>query len=102
MSEKKKQVRENFKNAVFKRDRYKCKFCDETENLDAHHIFNRNDMPNGGYVKENGITLCPVHHRQAEQFHETGEAYPGMSPEQLMKKIFSSYDLAVRMSNKLK
>lgn len=26
--------------------------------LDAHHITDRNEMPNGGYVPENGISLC--------------------------------------------
>jgi hypothetical protein len=40
--------------------------CDTTGILEAHHITNRNEMPNGGYVVENGITLCPKHHRQVE------------------------------------
>lgn len=40
--------------------------------LDVHHITNRKMMPNGGYVKENGITLCDCYdvcHFRAEQFN---------------------------------
>ena len=101
MSAKKKQVRDRFREAVFKRDGHKCVFCDITENLDAHHIYDRHDMPNGGYVKENGITLCPKHHEDAEHFHWAGNPVPGMSPEDLMKKIGSTYDRAVAASLKL-
>jgi hypothetical protein len=34
--------------------------------LEVHHITNRNLLPKGGYVKENGITLCPSDHEKAE------------------------------------
>lgn len=67
----KKQIRENFRNDVFKRDKYKCVFCDCVENLDAHHITDRNEMPNGGYTKYNGITVCSEHHLLCEKFHMT-------------------------------
>ena len=63
----KKLIRQKFRDEVFGRDGYKCVFCGKTNNLDAHHITNRNEMPNGGYVKENGITLCPVHHSIEEE-----------------------------------
>lgn len=66
---RKKQIRKNFRDAVFKRDGNKCVFCDCTEDLDAHHITDRNEMPNGGYVAANGITVCPVHHEECEQYH---------------------------------
>lgn len=66
MSLSKKTVRHSFREAVFKRDGYKCLFCDVTTNLDAHHIVNRNLMPNGGYILSNGATLCPIHHIEAE------------------------------------
>lgn len=96
MSAKKKKIRENFRNAVFTRDGYKCVFCDITNCLDAHHITDRNEMPNGGYVKENGITLCPEHHVLAEIWHETnGELYEeGFTPEDLYIKINSSLEKA--------
>lgn len=105
---KKKQVRQNFRDAVFKRDGYKCKFCDETENLDAHHITNRNDMPNGGYVKENGISLCPKHHEMAESAYwwSTNSSFTkvrlaGFNPDELYVKIDSSYELAKKKSEML-
>jgi len=101
MSQKKKKIRSDFRNAVFNRDGYKCKFCEETEDLDAHHITDRNEVPNGGYVQENGISLCKVHHELAEVFHSTGTAAPGFAPEDLYKAIGSSYEKAVEASEKL-
>lgn len=77
----KKQIRQNFNDSVFKRDKYKCVFCKITENLDASHITDRHEMPNGGYAKENGITLCPQHHMDAEKFHMT----KGESPQNFVK-----------------
>ena len=100
---KKQLVRHNFREAVFKRDGYKCVFCDVTEDLDAHHITDRNEMPNGGYVKENGITLCPAHHLDAERYHITGgeDFVEGLHPDDLYAKIGSSYELAVEKSKRL-
>src|SRR5690349_13291884 len=72
----KKQLRESFKNGVFSRDGHRCKICGkhaQAVKLDAHHIINRNLMPNGGYVLENGITLCDTPdgcHFKAEKFEE--------------------------------
>lgn len=76
----KKQIRRAFRNAVFKRDGYRCAMCGKPGKdrqgadahltfhskisgaslllLDAHHITERNDMPDGGYFEENGISLC--------------------------------------------
>lgn len=79
----KKQIRAAFRKVVFERDNYKCKCCKENGYdgqdrrmdtkagkllmpLDAHHITNRNKFPNGGYVKENGVSLCPSCHKKAE------------------------------------
>lgn len=100
----KKEIRADFRDSVFKRDKYKCTFCDKTENLDAHHITDRNLMPNGGYVKENGITLCHKHHMDAEKFHQTDgkEWVNGMHPDDLYVKINSSIDIAIEKSSKLK
>jgi hypothetical protein len=127
MSSKKKEVRNNFKNAVFKRDKYTCRCCnlryteEEAETfLDAHHITDRNEMPNGGYVKENGISLCKYEqptpgqelrkdsevnscHMKAERFHisEGKEWEPGLHPDELYKLINSSKEEAVKQSEKL-
>jgi 5-methylcytosine-specific restriction endonuclease McrA len=66
MSSSKKMVRQKFREAVFKRDGHTCLFCSIKTSLDAHHIINRNLMPDGGYVLSNGATLCPTHHLGAE------------------------------------
>lgn len=102
---RKKQIRENFRNAVFERDGRKCVMCGKKDTkLDAHHIETRDSFVNGGYVKENGITLCAGDdkdncHWKAEQYHATGTALPGFSPEELFKKINSSLDLAMEKAN---
>jgi 5-methylcytosine-specific restriction endonuclease McrA len=62
-------VRQEFRLAVFQRDGYKCRICGSTHLLDAHHITNRNEMEDGGYVVENGITLCDRCHLVAERFY---------------------------------
>lgn len=104
MSAKKKEIRRAFRLAVFSRDFYHCKMCgaageDRQEGydeglppLDAHHITNRDDMPNGGYVMENGITVCPDCHLKAEAEEE------GYTPDILYKKIGSSHEKARKAS----
>jgi hypothetical protein len=120
----KKQVRAAFRSAVFGRDGYRCVMCARpgrdrqggdghrafhrhtTESalvpLDAHHITDRNEMPNGGYVLANGISLCDAGcHALAEAFHQTGTPYPGYSPDELYARIGSSHEVAVRASEEL-
>lgn len=108
LSTDKKKIRATFRDACHSRDGYKCRVCGwsifrpgELE-LDAHHITDRNLMPNGGYVKENGISLCAECHKRAEVFHETGVALPGWAPDDLYAKIGSSRELAEAASRKLK
>lgn len=101
MSKQKKIIRNNFREATFKRDDWKCRVCGRKEDvhkLDAHHITNRNLMPNGGYVKENGITLCPTCHLKAETF--TTHKEPEWSEESLYKMIKSSYEEAYNEATK--
>ena len=102
MSTKKKQVRENFRNDVFSRDKNCCLMCG-IEAVDAHHITDRNEMPNGGYVKENGISLCSVCHEKAEVWHLSGdiEFVEGYKPQDLYKLICSNYGTALGKSLKL-
>jgi 5-methylcytosine-specific restriction endonuclease McrA len=104
----KKQVRENFRNSVYKRDKNTCQVCNkkhlDTNELDAHHITDRSEMPNGGYVKENGITVCKDEcHFKVELFHITeGEEWnEGLHPDDLYKKIKSSKELAIKKSHEL-
>ena len=105
MSEKKKSIRSAFRTIVLDRDRHRCKVCkiipvNGDDGLDVHHITNRKEMPNGGYVNGNGIALCSCCHKKAEEFHCTGEAAEGYSPEDLYKLIGSSYKKAIIMSRR--
>ena len=108
MSLQKKLIRKNFRDVCYKRDGFKCVMCDfksseekcEKE-LDVHHITNPKEIINGGYVKENGISLCAECHQKAEVFHSTGTPVEGYSVEDLYKKINSSYEKAVEASNRL-
>lgn len=104
---KKKQIRRKFRDSVFKRDKYTCIVCNKkhvsSDTLDAHHITNRNELPNGGYVLENGATLCKDScHLDVEEFYWSDRKQPStLSPESLYKKINSSYELAYEKSLKL-
>ena len=94
MSSDKKNIRKQFRDSVFGRDNNKCKICGATGKLDSHHIFPRTAMLNGGYVKENGISLCEVCHQKSEQFYSTGVAAVGFHPDELYNAIDSSFELA--------
>lgn len=104
---KKEKIRKEFRDSTFERDNFTCQICGEKRlpgELDAHHITDRSEMPEGGYVKENGITLCKREcHLKAELFHLSGgkEWHPGLHPEDLYRKIGSSLELAVEKSKKL-
>ncbi len=103
MSQAKKEIRAKFREAVFKRDGYKCKVCGiEHKEMDAHHIIIRTDIDGQGYVPENGISLCPEDHIKAEHYYDTGIALPGFSPDDLFKLIGSSEELAREKAKKLK
>ena len=93
----KKEIRHIFRTEVFTRDKHKCVFCDK-EAVDAHHITDRKEMPNGGYVKENGISLCSEHHRLAEKYHEScGKTWvDGFHPDELYRKISSSKEISIQ------
>jgi 5-methylcytosine-specific restriction endonuclease McrA len=106
MSAKKKNVRKDFRDAVFKRDNYTCQGCGYKppkgatveDHLDAHHITDRHDMPHGGYAPKNGISLCKTMkncHLKAERKEE------GFTPENLYAKIGSSFEEAWDQSEEL-
>lgn len=104
----KKAIRKMFRDACYKRDGFRCAMCpfkssiDMCEKeLDAHHVTDRNLLPNGGYVSQNGISLCSSCHEKAEVYHSTGTAVEGYAPDDLYKKINSSYEKAMDASKKL-
>ncbi len=111
MSAAKKQVRERFRDAVLTRAKYRCEIPNcgfvsskerPKEELDPHHITDRNQSPNGGFVAENGIALCSPCHVKAEVFHSTGVALEGFAPDDLYRIIGSSYEAAMAASRRLK
>ena len=101
------KLREAFRLKVLKRDSNTCKVCGRKDvKLDAHHITDRHEMPNGGYVIENGITLCDTAgscHLKAEQFHisDNKRSEPGFHPDDLYNLINSSYEIAFMKSELL-
>lgn len=124
----KKAIRAAFREAVFTRDKYRCRCCgiagkdrqggdgwkklhkDAEEkrlaDLDAHHIIKREWMPNGGYVADNGIAVCDLCHIKAEMFwdrHKTGmvETPIGFLPYDLFKLVGSNVSKAMIASRKL-
>lgn len=108
MSERKKLVRKQFRDAVFRRDAFACVVCglsstpERAEHeLDAHHITDRNEMPNGGYVAENGISLCETCHLKAEAFHRGEPVPPGFWPAELYALIGSDEGSARTASERL-
>jgi len=111
----KKSLRDEFRSKVFERDKCACAMCgyapEDATQLDAHHITDRHDMPNGGYVAANGITLCTDRctkapwigssldcHQKAESIHATGQLVPGYTPTDLYARIKSTYKWAYEQS----
>lgn len=94
---KHKRWRKQFNDDCLNRDGHKCVFCDETVHLDVHHITDRHEMPNGGYVMSNGITVCQGHHLACER----EQLLNPYSREICYERIGSSYEQAYEDSLKL-
>lgn len=50
---------------IYKRDHFRCQWpnCTNKKNLNAHHIQTWANNPGLRYDKNNGITLCKLHHK---------------------------------------
>ena len=108
MSRTKRDVRRRFRDAVFVRDGFACRVCGFAStperadaDLDAHHITDRHEMPNGGYVAENGIALCAACHLNAEAHHRGDPVPPGFAPAELYALVGSSAEQARAASEAL-
>ena len=128
MTTRKQQLRDAFREAVFARDGYRCAVCGfqsskETadHDLDAHHITPREQMPGGGYVVQNGVSLCApertggkmalgCHYKAESVLAKIAEGYGpedehslwyDMSPQSLYRKIGSSFAAAYEASTYL-
>lgn len=99
----KKQIRKMFRDGCFLRDIYYCKICGlksskekAEDELDAHHITPREKMSNGGYVRENGISLCKKECHLLAEKYLSGEIFDEKySPNNLYKLINSSQETAI-------
>ncbi len=58
-------TRDDFREAVFKRDKKLCLVCNKPAK-DAHHIIERKLWEDGGYYLDNGSSLCEECHIKAE------------------------------------
>jgi len=102
-----KRWRKQFNESALKRDGNKCRVCGKGHGhcvvLDVHHITDRKEMPNGGYVLSNAITLCEEHHLMAEHYHISGKTkwVKWFHPDDLYRMIGSSYALAKKESENL-
>ena len=55
---------QEWRTAVFKRDRFCCKKCGEGGRLHAHHKYNYSDFPHLRFEVSNGVALCVPCHRR--------------------------------------
>ena len=61
-------TRDEFREAVFKRDKHQCVVCQKEEGITAHHIIDRKCFgKSSGYFLDNGVTLCEDCHWLAEE-----------------------------------
>lgn len=118
----KKQIRKEFRDSVFTRDKFACKCCGikgkdrqggdlwkkfhssdkNLVDLDSHHIISRDLFNNGGYVASNGITVCDICHLKCEQYWITGTPVSGFSVDDLYNLINSSEEKAIKDDKNLK
>lgn len=59
--------RKEFRETVFSRDDNECivPWCESTAE-DAHHLIERDLWKDGGYIPNNGVSVCNHHHQAAE------------------------------------
>lgn len=58
-------TRDEFRRAVFARDKERCVLCDRPA-VDAHHIIERRLWGDNGYYIDNGASVCAEHHMMCE------------------------------------
>ena len=58
-------TRDEFRESVFKRDEYKCVVC-KNPATEVHHLLDRKLFNDGGYYKNNGVSLDNSCHIKAE------------------------------------
>lgn len=64
-----KRFYDEWREAVFKRDGYKCQKCGSSEKLQVHHVKPFLKHPHLVIVIDNGMTLCEDCHRDVDDIH---------------------------------
>lgn len=86
---------DNFREEVYKRDKYKCKLCGNNDYLNAHHLNSYHWDKEHRTDPNNGITLCKKCHKlfhkiygkknnTKEQFEEFAERYANREFEEVL------------------
>lgn len=65
-----------WRDAVYKKDNYRCQFCGANRKLNAHHLYSYKGYPELAYDVDNGVTLCRKCHSALHSF------YPGITTPQ--------------------
>ena len=55
-----------WRNKVFERDNYTCRWCNSNGNLEAHHIKEWSNFPELRFEIDNGLTLCKKCHNKTK------------------------------------
>lgn len=85
-------IPENVRNAVYARDRFRCRWCGRTNApVHVHHIDYRS--AGGGHVLDNLITLCVKHHQLV---HTNKNLYPPLLQQLVDRTGVTGMDLARR------
>ena len=73
-------------NMVLARDYYHCRLCGRNGcRLSAHHIEKRVEIPELSLDTDNGITLCPACHGEADSLHPFYQFSPSVLKKQIYK-----------------
>ena len=62
LKKNKKQKDKEWRNSIIEKYDNTCAFCPETKRINAHHIIPRTFKETRHEI-ENGIALCPLHHK---------------------------------------
>lgn len=71
-----KENRRKFRESCLERDNNQClvPWCDNSAD-DVHHIIEREEWSEGGYIQKNGASVCNHHHQYAEENHIPPQAF---------------------------
>lgn len=87
-------TRDEFRQIVLSRDKHKCVVC-KSDAVDAHHVMERRLFSDGGYVPDNGVSVCGPCHVKAEKTLITPEelrAAAGITKAVLPEHLYPDYE----------